>query len=282
MRPTHKPLPSPLPNNTIGSITQALIDTVGAFCAYCEVPIWASPMLEDKRSAQPLLKAGSANWQYLMLICTDCLTNKSAAVTTLSDYLWPDLDTTFSLDDNSPFHYVWRDVSVIDTTLGDNPATSTQEVLCIEANSTSKLATRAQKLIDLYSLNSSAYDGQQTVTLTWQNKADPRLFNRTRAGQRAREAAQQLQQVRQNTSLAKVADLLSRNITAMAVGSGFWSAWVKVFWDEFQDADLIQKLFVQTSRQSGYTIYGYQARSNTGPYFYFPGTAFSATSGAGG
>jgi hypothetical protein len=70
-----------------------LIQVIGWYCSYCEMPIKNMPEVEHELPVHH--GGGVVDWDNFLLSCKYCNTVKSDHNTTLSGYFWPDTDNTF-------------------------------------------------------------------------------------------------------------------------------------------------------------------------------------------
>lgn len=70
-----------------------LMERIGAFCSYCEIPLPSGPDVEHVRpkSHDPGL---AMSWNNFLLACRNCNSNKGTTPVVLAHYYWPDMDNT--------------------------------------------------------------------------------------------------------------------------------------------------------------------------------------------
>ena len=264
MRPVTKPAPATLPpamgdaETPAQRLMTALLDTVGDYCALCEMSIESGGYVQSKRTGVPQKTPRLDAWTDLLPVCTNCAMQRAGdAPVTPDGYLWPDVDATFTLTSTSPFVYALTEVTVVQE--GSADASGTQQVVLVKANPSSKAFTRAQATLDLYQLNTRWYDAN-TNTLTVPKETpefvDRRLALRTFAWRRARAYIEVLRQGEKEPSFLEGMWLQA---ASGAQTAGFWSVWMTTFWAEYQDPKLLDRLFVQTTTKRGYIISGYQS-----------------------
>lgn len=297
MRPVNKPIPSNEISTDIlnrnkkrgwsenRSLQGALADTIGHYCSFCELPINVGEHIEDKRFPRRGQLARFSDWDHLLLSCSYCQNyRRNGEIRYPSLYLWPDIDSSFTLADTSPLIYNYKDVNCVLKNTSNTPEKQIiKKLVIVEANSGSSNYQKAQEFINLFQLNTPAYD-VQTNTLTLINHTlgtypDRRLFLRTEAWDLAQDAINRLTEA-QNIQLPQdVVDKLteaeitqlslafrqiaSKNTTAIARTYGFWSVWMTAFWQKYKDQNLLKQLFVSTEDRDGFVIHGYQGLPET-------------------
>jgi hypothetical protein len=284
MRPVNKPAPqNPVIKKgwtTAEVVESALLDTLGAYCSFCELSIEGGGLIQTKQSGKLLRSPSLTEWPELMLTCPYCNTWRTPGSVNEAEYLWPDVDSTFTLTPTSPLLYQLKDVAVV-----QQGTSSTQQLVIVAANPASPSSTqsKAQNTIDLYQLNSPYYDAKtNTMTLPAEDVAgflDFRVTYRTREWLRALTAVDSLKQALQ-LNFPGVVDAFVKSVAIMAQASAFWSVWMTTFWQAFQNEDLLRRLFISTTNRKGYMITGYQsayaalnAPAKPVPYLIFCGTA---------
>lgn len=282
MRPVDKPKPSQQllesilqRNKSRGwsenrSLQGALADTIGHYCSFCELPINVGEHVEDKRSPRRGKTARFDDWAHLLLSCNYCQTYRRAGTINESDYLWPDVDRTFTLDNTSPLIYSYKDVNfILSSSSGQGSESGTTKLVIVEANSRSQSYQKAKKIIDLFQLNTPDYNlTTNTLTFTDQTLAtypDRRLFLRTEAWELARNTINIIVEARNFQVSTLPYNMALTNATAIARTYGFWSVWMTAFWQAFPDAKLLDKLFITTDTKQGIVIHGYQGLSQPSP-----------------
>jgi hypothetical protein len=271
MRPLSKPAPASLPPG-IGDawlpaqrLESALIDTVGSYCAFCEMSIASGGAPQSKRTG-PLQKTPRDldGWDDLLPVCCYCYAQRenSTPVST-ARYLWPDVDATFTLTATSPFVYALTTVSVVVTSGEAAAARGTNDVVLVKANPSSPDFARAQATLALYQLNTPGYDAaSNTLTLSDSPQfQDQRLDLRTQAWARAQAFLDLLKEAAPYGDAVTTA--LMRQATMAAQAQGFWSVWMTAFWARYPDVNTIESLFVLTRTRQDYIITGYQSLEKT-------------------
>jgi len=259
MRPVKKIQPDYL--HTLGAtsaakqttdIHHALIESLGNYCSYCEMPL-SDYQVEHLRylAAWPeVLKL--QEWDDLLLICNDCrnhirvpaLNKESAAA-----MLWPDRDITFSLV-NSPFLYELRKVQYIVEEDGQAISSEPRELVFVVANKQAgeKVYEKAVNTITHFQLNMrleyyNEAAGELRVPLQEEReRADNRMFKRTRAWREAEEALQRLKALDnlQDENKAELREMLIKQIAMTAWYSGNWSVWMTVLYQQSRDVELVK------------------------------------------
>jgi hypothetical protein len=293
MRPVFKPVPPaqdlrPSGGKTLDELIQeALMNTIGRYCSYCEMPLHLGDFIEIKTSRQAGI-GGNVLWDDLMLSCDYChlykriereeLGNHDAAGPDIDiddpqpvprtfpinpgDYLWPDVDATFSLTNASPFIYELRTVTV---RIGSaQPQNQNLAIVRANPNADAETQRKAQNTINLYQLNTPYYDAHNDTLVMPQEAynavVDPRVMFRTKAWNEAYRCTQQyLQAVQYFQDSPLLSDALMVTYTDLAQSMGFWSVWMTVFFNELHPTQTaMEQLFVQTDFAGDYMIYGYQ------------------------
>ncbi|HEX7240461.1 MAG TPA: hypothetical protein VF263_09360 [Longimicrobiaceae bacterium] len=271
MRPLSKPAPATLPLGTADSwlpvqrLESALIDTVGSYCAFCEMSIVSGGAVQSKRTG-PLQQTPRDldAWDDLLPVCCYCYAQRenSAPVST-ARYLWPDVDATFTLTATSPFVYALTTVNLVVTSGEAAAPRGTTDVVLVKANPSSPDFARAQATLALYQLNTAGYDdATNTLTLSDSPQSyDQRLDLRTQAWARAQAFLDLLEEGATYGDALTTA--LMRQATMAAQAQGFWSVWMTAFWARYPDENTIEPLFVLTRTRRNYIITGYQSLEKT-------------------
>jgi len=270
MRPVKKSQPAYLTEAILSNspveratIQNALIEAIGNYCSYCEIPL-GGYLIEHYRYLaywKPVI--GLKDWDDLLLICADCRSHIQKAVLSAEEagaMLWPDLDVTFAVDDQSPFIYELRDVSLLKEDENGSPgAPEATSLVFVVANPLCDDETRkrAQNTIDHFQLNMPGkFYNPSTKELHlpytyWQTVKDNRIFKRTQAWVDATAALARLRELDAygaGAGTAIIGDLLREQIAVQAVYSGNWSVWVTVFNNASTDGITLRKLFTNEKR----------------------------------
>jgi hypothetical protein len=286
MRPVTKPTPP-----RIAEIAEAaqkldeltvmrlmLQDTIGYYCSFCEMPITVNQAVASKRARELTRTPKLADWSDLLLACDYCQLHRTADVTDLSAYLWPDTDATFSLAGTSPFVYTRQDVTYIVIDEEGKRVTTTRQMVIVSANTISTKHDQAQRTIDLFQLNSPFYNAQtNTYTITnadLQAQVDPRVDLRTAGWALADYTVSTLRQA-QTLSSAVFFESIVQLSAILAQATGFWSGWMLTLWSAFADARLVQRILLEIREREGYQVVGFQTVPDGGtpPWTIFTGTA---------
>lgn len=241
------------------TLQSALVDTIDHYCSFCELPINVGDHVEDKRVPRQGQTMRFSDWEHVLLACHYCQTYRQEFSTNnLNDYLWPDRDSTFTLDTTSPFVYSYKDVNV---TVGSVPV-GTVKLAVVEANPLSAQHAQAQRTIILFQLNTPDYD-VQTNTLhlrdgTIASHPDQRLFFRTQAWEVAQRMIDTINQAQGFTVSTAPYDIALRSTPLLAQTYGFWSVWMTAFWQAYENRDLLERLFVTIDDTNSFMIRGYQ------------------------
>ncbi|MBV7529640.1 hypothetical protein [Chitinophaga sp. sic0106] len=268
MRPVKKIQPAYLHSLTATSaeeqtahIHHALIESMGNYCSYCEMPL-SDYHVEHLRylAAWPQILSLS-DWDDLLLICNDCRShirvpelNKESA----DAMLWPDRDITFSLQ-NSPFLYELRKVNYVVEADGEDISSEPMELVFVVANKNAgeESYEKAVNTIRHFQLNMQLeYYHPDTNELRVpfeedQQRSDNRMFKRTRAWKEAEEALLRLKAmdaVEEDTSEEKATmrQMLIKQIAMTAWYSGNWSVWMTVFQKLSGDLELIKSVLASS------------------------------------
>lgn len=168
-----------------------LLDRIGDYCSYCEIPLSDRADVEHIRpkNSNPDL---SLTWDNFLLACTSCNSIKGTTPVNLDDYYWPDQDNTFRA-----FVY---------------PQELPPEV-APELNNTQK--TIAEKTLHLTGLDRAPGSPNPPTN------RDRRWRKRLQAWGKALRA-QQLLTENDHTNVRE-------SIVDTATSTGFWSVWMTVF-----------------------------------------------------
>ncbi|HVV54420.1 MAG TPA: hypothetical protein VHC47_03795 [Mucilaginibacter sp.] len=270
MRPVRKELPARLFDATVtlagaedGILQNALIDTLGNYCSYCEMPLtgFHNEHYRYRAAWEPAVDLNQ--WQDLLLICADCRSHIQKPVISAEEadnMLWPDLDLTFAPNVQSPLLYELRNVKLFKEDEQGNfgPPEDTQMVF-VTTNPASDAETvqRAQNTIDFFQLNMpavfyNAATNELRLPFAYvQQRLDNRIFKRTDAWFEAQRAVERLNAM-DNLGHTEVAglmkNLLREQIKDHAHFSGNWSVWVTVFDNAGTDDATLRQLFTDDKR----------------------------------
>lgn len=300
MRPVNKPHPAPYlemlvtPLPTIReTVRTALFDTIGRHCSFCEMPLKISEAIVSKKDGRMRRRPSLDDWSDLLVACDFCMDARTEKNVDLQNYIWPDTDASFTLGAASPFLYVRRNVIIERVDEHGEITSESSPAVIVEVNPacTPVLRARAQATIDLHGLNTRQYNpATQTFTFTPDTALiyDPRVSERTEAWDIATTSAINIQQsVNEDLpdAFIRALEQLTTNLTQEV---GFWSVWMTVFRNHFNDEDVLDRLLVRTTTRSGYSISGYQSvppesrpgggtpgdqQGGYGPFLFFTGTA---------
>lgn len=239
----------------------ALIDHIGAYCSYCEKVLGSREVEHYRLSKEwktPLFKK---DWEHMLLICGDCRNHKTKEVLSQQEHdehLWPDLHPSFHLNNSSPINYEKRKVTHTIMNGDDVASKEEKEMVVALSNPNSEYAKKAQNTIDLFQLNTPFYDHKKSkITTNVGIEAlvlDHRMEERNLAWQEAEAAIDRIknvQELMEEEKLESMLDLFHQQISLTAVAKGNWSIWMTVFWKEFQDPELLHKLFIERSGANG-------------------------------
>lgn len=183
----------PIQFKDYGDAKAMLIERIGMYCSYCEMPIRNSPAVEhvQPKSKVPELER---NWCNFLLACAYCNSIKGDEPIKFGNYFWPDHDNTLRA-----FSYLEIIVSPASTLDPHHKA-------------------RALRTIELTGLNRWPYGPCEP------SHDDNRWSLRREAWQKAQRARGHLRS--QNTPEMRM------QIVDTATSTGFWSIWMKVFDDD--------------------------------------------------
>lgn len=245
-----------------GAITNALIDTIGNYCSYCEMPLSGYHVEHLRYVAAWPESVDLSQWDDLLLICNDCRNNIRVPVLnklSADALLWPDRDLSFNLY-NSPLHYELRPVKyVVMNTEGERILEEDMELVFVVANPTAPptLYEKAFNTIVHFQLNMKLeyYDAAtnelripETVHL---ERADNRMFKRTEAWHQAKAALEGLQSMdntaTESNNFPILRQMLVDQIAMGAWYSGNWSVWMTVLQQRTNDVTLTRSVLLGTA-----------------------------------
>jgi uncharacterized protein (TIGR02646 family) len=177
-----------------GDARPALLEQLGPYCSYCEMPIHNQPAVEH---VQPKSKVPELElfWCNFLLACAYCNSTKGDQDVRLRDYFWPDQDNTF------------RAFVYVDGKVSPAPGLGETETSC------------AQRTIELTGLDK--YPGAPRPP----SATDRRWSMRNEAWGMARHSRMRLQRKPDNADMRE-------QIVDTAKATGFWSIWMTVFADD--------------------------------------------------
>lgn len=79
-----------------GDALQPLLDRLGDYCSYCELPLKNAPNVEHVQPKSKVIALREA-WSNLLLACNYCNPHKGDRAIHIEDYFWPDLDNTLRM-----------------------------------------------------------------------------------------------------------------------------------------------------------------------------------------
>ncbi|MFL5664976.1 MAG: HNH endonuclease [Ktedonobacteraceae bacterium] len=202
-----------------------LIQRLGEYCSYCEVPLGANLAIEHVLPKTRNLNEENA-WSNFLLSCINCNSSKGSKEILRADYYWPD-DTAINLATSG-----FNTFSMLEYYF-DQP---TQKVLLKANPGSGANVAKVDATIKLTGLNK--YDDTNLKV------SDRRVTNRTNTWNAARRMATTLSNY--YTSYSRMSDqnqaaiaaaqdpaiiILKRQITIAALAAGFWSVWMTIFKD---------------------------------------------------
>jgi len=176
--------------NNYSEAKKPLIERLGDYCSYCEMPCNEGPDVEhiQPKSLRPELER---DWTNFVVSCVFCNTVKGSTPVVLEAYLWPDRDNTFR-----SFIYE-RDRA---------PEPS------VELGSLIKFLARST--LDLVGLN--------------REPGNPRLTKNDRRWQKRKDAWGRANLARDCLQSQPSEEMRTR-VVLNATSTGFWSVWMTVF-----------------------------------------------------
>lgn len=170
-----------------------LVERIGEFCSYCEMPLSNAPEVEHilPQKHHPELKT---DWNNFLLACKSCNTNKSSVNFALEDICLPYRDNTFLA-----FTYYEGGILAVNPLLNKKKR---------------QIATATMELVKL-----DRYPGLKEPTAK-----DKRYLKRSNAWNKAVETKNRLEQNPSQELEDTVVDLMCE--------TGFWSVWMTVFEDD--------------------------------------------------
>lgn len=237
------------------AIHHALIESLGNYCSYCEMPL-SDYHVEHIRYLQEWPEQLSLNqWDELLLICNDCRGHLRVPVLnelSASKMLWPDRDLTFSLV-NSPLQYELRTVNYVVVNEQERISEEVKDLVFVVANPASDdyLYQKAYNTIVHFQLNMQLeYYDEATNELrvplqVHQERSDNRMFKRTTAWMEAQDTVKRLKEL-ENLNEKEgglLRQLFIEQIAMTAWYSGNWSVWMTVFYQQTKDLELLRTAF---------------------------------------
>lgn len=227
-------------------IDALLLMNMGECCSMCERPLLADSLVWDRKEQELISgKIEHSDWNNMLLLCHNCgqeIEKNGKQDMGMDKLLYPDRHLSFSLSENSPFRYSLEEIeSIIVNDKKQIVGNSVlKKVVLIRGNS-----DEANQTIDKFQLNSHYYNPEKNILITPEDEdnqnLDRRLDLRTQAWHRA-ENFLELFEKADNTILK---DALTTNLRNTISHSGFWSVWVTLFWQKFQDKQMMRELFAQ-------------------------------------
>lgn len=246
------------------SIVQtALIDAIGNYCSYCEIPLNGDKVTHHRQVAawQPVIQY--SEWEDLLLICKDCrnhIREDRLTATQEGNMLWPDKDETFGLHAESPIIYILKKVvyKVVDEA-GNTVSNEQKDLVFAVANPKSPEAVRqnAKKTIDHFQLNmdTAFYNAKAhlfTIPLEHHlQHADNRIFKRTQAWFEALDSVNRIKELNEHKDIdgsELILQFLKDQISTHCYHSGNWSVWMTVFNNDVETKGLTKELFLSDPR----------------------------------
>ena len=132
-----------------------LIDRIGEYCSYCERKIEANLAVEhvQPKDSNPQL---ALEWSNFLLGCTNCNSTKGKKQVILNEYVWPDIDDTYS-------YFLYNHTGIVQVSPEINDP---------------NLMLKIQKMLDLVGLQKSP---PRTGSADWEKASDRRYEHRIQA-----------------------------------------------------------------------------------------------------
>jgi len=219
MRPVHKGDSPYLTINHYSEAQEFLLERLGYYCSYCELPIKHVPHVEHVECKH---RGGSeTNWNNLLLACSHCNSSKSTKIGLgeRDTCIWPDEHNTFLA-----FKYV-----------GALPEINEEYLRTQEAGLLSK-AERLYEILDL---------GYYPGISGREPKKDRRYKFRNEALGIAEESLITWNEVN-NTEYC---EQVKRSVITLAKAIGFFTIWMKVFNNEPQIETILIDEFPGTEKE---------------------------------
>jgi hypothetical protein len=262
MRPVKKTPPAYLPGlladnstNEREAIHHALIESLGNYCSYCEMPLSDYHVEHIRYLAEWPEQLSVGQWDELLLICNDCRSHLRVPVLnelSASAMLWPDRDLTFSLV-NSPLQYELRTVNYVVMNEQERISEEVKDLVFVVANPQSDdfLYQKAYNTIVHFQLNMQLeYYDEATNELrvplqVHQERSDNRMFKRTTAWMEAQDTVKRLKELESLNEKegGQLRQLFTEQIAMTAWYSGNWSVWMTVFYQQTKDLELLRTAF---------------------------------------
>lgn len=241
-----------------GAIHHALIESLGNYCSYCEMPLSDYHIEHLRHLAEWPEQLSLDQWDDLLLICNDCRNHirmPTLNATSAATILWPDKDSTFSLI-NSPFQYELRTVKYLVMDEGNKVSEETKDLVFVVPNRDAGqvLYEKAFNTIAHFQLNMqlefyNENTGELRVPLAVHaERSDNRMFKRTAAWMEAHDSVKRLRELEGHAANgpgdpALLRRMFIQQIAMTAWYSGNWSVWMTVFYQQTEDLDLLRTAF---------------------------------------
>ncbi len=245
------------------TIQNALIDAMGNYCSYCEMPLSGYQIEHHRSRAQWQPQIAFSDWDDLLLICNDCrshIQKKELGADEVENLFWPDRDHVFGVHGQSPIRYESREVKFRVEDADGNPGEPELRQLVFAVaneNCADAIRSKVQNTIDHFQLNmpGTFYHPETNEFIVPRNeylqRTDNRIYKRTEAWNDAMASAERLKQMEeynQVSGIESMKQLLKKQISMNAYFSGNWSVWMTVFNQEFSDHALLHELFIADQR----------------------------------
>jgi hypothetical protein len=237
------------------AIHHALIESLGNYCSYCEMPLSDYHVEHIRYLAEWPEQLSISQWDELLLICNDCRSHLRVPVLnelSANALLWPDRDLTFSLV-NSPLQYELRTVNYVVVNEQERISEEVKDLVFVVANPQSDdfLYQKAYNTIVHFQLNMQLeYYDEATNELrvplqVHQERSDNRMFKRTTAWMEAQDTVKRLKELERLNEKEgdQLRQLFTEQIAMTAWYSGNWSVWMTVFYQQTKDLELLRTAF---------------------------------------
>lgn len=214
MRPVER---GPRPARAVeeyGDWRQDLVERLGAFCSYCEMPL-TSPVNIEHKIPKDQDATLEQEWTNLLLACHSCNSSRPKRGVVLNDYVWPDVDNTFRA-------FLYTDTGEVTVASGLGAG----------------LGARVAKTLAHFGLDK--HPGQSAP----QRRATPS----DRRWLMRHEALAKAERFREKLAAHESAELREA-IVDLARMTGFFSVWMRVFQDDRQMRYMLIEVFSGTDRR---------------------------------
>lgn len=225
-------------------IQNGLIDTLGYYCSYCEMPLGGHEIEHHRHLKTWQKNVTRDHWNNLLLSCKDCrdhIAKEELSPAEKNNMLWPDEHATFTLDGKSPFVYQQREMRYMVFDHENNVhVDETKKLVFLTPNPAAgpEMYNKAKNTIDHFQLNMRKdyyTEGSNVMVVPYHHhhqRIDNRTFERTKAWEEAEASFNRLQQVSGHPDSQKfpqITEMMHDQISATSYFKGNWSVWMTVF-----------------------------------------------------